>query len=121
MSTPLILLALMTTTPALAQTPPWVQPGGASVGEQHRYQADRQRAINDANAALARQQQLETRLTILELQSARQAPLMPQSDWRALRTPEQERALREAATERRQTVVEGMGQIDAWLDRAPRD
>ncbi len=115
----LIALALMTLpAPALAQSR--VEPR-AAVGDQHRWAMEQLRARADANEALARQQRLEARLTVLELQAARQAaPIVKVPDWRPLRSPEEERAARESATVRRQETVRSVTQIDAWLDRRPQ-
>ena len=116
---PLLILSLA--TPALAQTRPGEPFPQMSVGERHRYEMERLRTINDGQAALARQQALQARLTVLELQAARQpAPLPAPSPY--LRSPEQERAARQAATTRREATQDAVSQIDDWLDRgrAPR-
>ena len=111
--------------PAAAQVAPY--PYGApnygptaATGDIHRYEMDRLRARAQANDSLARSQSLNTRLTLQELQ-ARRAPT-PVEPYQPLplRSPEQERAAREAATTRRETTARGVGQIDAWLDRVPR-
>ena len=116
---PLLILSLA--TPALAQTRPGEPFPQVSVGERHRYEMERLRAINDGQAALARQQALQTRLTVLELQAARQPPPLPAPSL-YVRSPEQERAARQAATTRREATQDAVSQIDDWLDRgrAPR-
>lgn len=116
---PLLILSLA--TPALAQVRPGDPFPQMSVGERHRYEMERLRAINDGQAALARQQALQTRLTVLELQAVRQPPPLPAPS-PYVRSPEQERAAREAATTRREATQDAVGQIDDWLDRgrAPR-
>ena len=100
--------------------PPYVAPGvdpHRYQADQHRYEIDRLRARADEREAFASQLQLETRLNRLEIEAARQLePLQPPLS-RALRSPEEERALRESATERRRAAAAGVGQIDAWLDR----
>lgn len=102
--------------------PPWVPPG-ASVdlhryqADQHRYEIDRLRSQADQREAFARQLQLETRLNRLEIEAARQPEPLPPPAWRALRSPEEERALRESATERRRATAAGVAGIDDWLDR----
>ncbi len=109
---------------AHAQTQPL--PSGASTydqhrwqAEQHRYEIDRLRLQADQREATARQLELETRLNRMDLQSRRTAdPYVPSAP-RALRTPEDEQALRRSATERRRATEAGVGQIDAWLDRRP--
>lgn len=115
----LSLLALAVATPAVAQTRPGEPWPGATVGDQHRHAMERLRAAAEAQEALARQQRLETRLTVLELQAARQ-PASP-SVWSpiAAKSPEQERSAREAAATRRQQTETAVGQIDAWLYRTP--
>lgn len=116
---PLLILSLA--TPALAQTRPGEPFPQMSVGDRHRYEMERLRAINDGQAALARQQALQTRLTVLELQAARQSPPLPAPSL-YVRSPEQERAARQAATTRREATQDAVSQIDDWLDRgrAPR-
>ncbi len=96
--------------------PPTVDPHRYQA-DQHRYEMDRLRARADQREAFARQLQLETRLNRLEIEAARQPePLQPPPS-RALRSPEEERALRESATERRRAATAGVTEIDAWLDR----
>ncbi len=106
---------------AMAQVQPY-RPGlpGATVGDVHRYEMDRLRARSDANANLARQQQLNTRLTIQDLQAARQ-PALVQPSYRPLRSLDEERALRRSATQRRERLSQDVGQIDDWLDRTAPD
>lgn len=116
----LVLAVCLAATPAAAQVVPFpghYGHGPNAIGERHRYEMDRLRAQSDQRATFARQQQLNSRLTVLELQAARQPdPIQPES-FRPLRTPEQERAARERATTRRETTVDGVTQIDDWLDR----
>lgn len=109
-----------------AQAQSWPPAAGQTVDphryqtDQHRYEIDRLRAQADQREAFARQLQLETRLNRLEIEAARQPELLPPPAYRPLRSPEEERALREAATERRRATAAGVGQIDAWLDRPAR-
>lgn len=118
MAAAIVLLA----APAAAQVP--LPPAGASAldlnryqADQHRYEMERLRARADQRESFARQLQLETRLSRLEIEAARQQePIQPPA-YRALRTPEEERAAREAATRRREATAAGVGQIDDWLDR----
>ena len=85
--------------------------------DQHRDEIDRLRARADQREAFARQLQLETRLNRLEIEAARpREPIQP-PPYLALRSPEEERAFRESATERRRATTSGVTQIDAWLDR----
>ena len=101
-------------------------PPGPSAWDQHRYQADqhryemdRLRLQNDQREATARQLQLESRQTLNDLNARRTMdPYVPYSP-PALRSPEQERAARVSATERRETTTSRVGEIDAWLDRRP--
>ncbi|HYC75237.1 hypothetical protein [Brevundimonas sp.] len=122
----LALAAVAIGSPALAQTPPAYVAPGASVdphrhqADQHRYEIDRLRAQADQRAAFARQLELEARLRRMEVEAARQPPLTEDPTGRALRSPEEERALREAATERRRATTAGVTQIDRWLDRPAR-
>lgn len=117
----LAVAALAAATTAQAQS--WRPPVGPAVdphryqADQHRYEMDRLRARADEREAFARQLQLETRLNRLELEAARRPePIQPPAD-RRLRSPEQERALREAAAERRRATTADVTQIDAWLNR----
>ncbi|NJC41207.1 hypothetical protein GGQ87_001465 [Brevundimonas alba] len=128
MTRPLIALTLacaaFAASSVQAQTAPRYTAPGVDIhryqADQHRYEMDRLRAQADQRAAFASQLQTETRLNRLEIEAARQPePIQPQP-YRALRSPEEERALRESATERRRTTASGVGQIDAWLDRPAR-
>ena len=111
------LILMAAPTFAMAQTQPW--PGG-SPGERNRYENERLRARADQREAEARLNRLETRQRVYEVEAARQLPLYIEPDLRALGTPEQERAAREAASQRRRAVVSGATQIDDWLDRSSR-
>ncbi len=124
----LTTLATLAATATSAQTwrpyqPPYAPyapyPGGAAaaIADQHRYENDRLRSQAQANAALARQQQLETQIRRQQIEAARgqTSPLLTPP--RPLYSPEQERVLREGAAERRARTSEGVGQIDDWLDR----
>lgn len=87
--------------------------------DQHRYEMDRLRQQSEQRQATTRQLQLETRQNRLELDSRRTVdPYVPAAP-RALRAPEEERAARLSATERRETTAGRVGEIDAWLDRRP--
>lgn len=121
----LAAVLLLAAAPAQAQVPPTWQPrpGGPAFdpnryqADQHRYEMDRLRARADQRETFARQQATETRLNRLRIESARQPePIQPPA-YRALRSPEEERALRRSAEARRRATAEGVGQIDAWLDR----
>lgn len=99
--------------------PPGYDPGSA-IADQHRIEMDRLRNQAAEREALAQQQRLQTQLTILQLQAARQPalPLPPPTAY-APRTLEQERQAREAQDARRDQMVRGVTEIDAWLDRRP--
>lgn len=118
---PLSLAIAALAASAQAQTaPPYVSPGvdpHQYQAEQHRYEIDRLRARADERQAFARQLQLETRLNRLEIEAARQPEPPQPPPYRVLRSPEEERARRESATERRRATTAGVSQIDAWLDR----
>lgn len=118
----LAVAALAVAAPALAQS--WPPPAGVDPHryqtDQHRQEMQRLRARADQREAFARQLELETRLNRLELEAARQPePVQPPAG-RRLRSPEEERALREVAAERRRATTADVTQIDAWLDRSPR-
>ena len=131
-TTTLILAAittLATAASAAAQTlPPYAAPyarpypGGvsAAIADQHRYENERLRAQAQANAAFAAQQRTETQLRRLEIEAARAPVYPPTAAPRPLYSLEQERAMGASAAERRTQSSAGVGQIDDWLDRAPR-
>ncbi|HYC98972.1 hypothetical protein [Brevundimonas sp.] len=116
--------ALAAAPSAQAQTPPPYLAPGVDLhryqADQHHHEIDRLRARADQREAFARQLQLETRLNRLEIEAARQAEPAPPPPYRVLRSPEEERALRESATRRRLATTAGVTQIDAWLDRSAR-
>ena len=98
---------------ATAQVRPLPPYAGATVADQHRYETERLYQRSRDQAAIARQNQLSTRLTRQALEAARAPepyiplqPLTPQ-------TPE-------AARRERDRTVSGVTQIDDWLDRTPR-
>lgn len=125
---PFLALLVLTASAvsAQAQVQPWPARPGQTVdqgrwqADQHRYEMDRLRARADQREAFARQVELETRLNRMEIEARRRpgpdvAPTPP-----ALRSPEQERAARQAASDRRRRTQAGVGEIDAWLDRPPQ-
>lgn len=122
----LIALTVFAAAPALAQTQTWQPRPGQLAPDPHRYQADqhrlemeRLRLQADQREALARQIELDARVSRQRLEAARRPePVLPPAP-RALRSIADERAFRLSAGERRRTVVEGADQIDAWLDRRP--
>ena len=102
-----------------APPPPGYDPGSA-IADQHRIEMDRLRNQAAEREALAHQQRLQTQLTIQQLQAARQpTPPLPPATAYAPRTIEQERQAREAQDARRDQMVRGVTEIDAWLDRSP--
>lgn len=118
------LIAAGCATSALAQTPPYVPPYGAysggvpaAIADQHRYENDRLRRQSEANAALARQQQVETRQRLMQIEAAREPTGSVLVPARPLYNVDQERALREGAAVRREQTRQGVTQIDEWLDR----
>lgn len=123
----LIAIGLFAAMPAVAQAQTWQpRPGEPAIdphryqAERHRFEMDRLRARADQREAFARQLELETRLDRQRIEAARRPePDLPPAP-RALRSPEEEGALRRSAAERRRAGTSAMGQIDAWLDR-PRD
>jgi hypothetical protein len=115
------ILALSVSS-AGAQVRPWTPLGTSGVSglETQRYAIEQQRQQAEASETLARQQQLQTRLTLMELQARRIHAPTPDNPMPALISLEQERTAREAAAARRQATVQGVGQIDTWLDRRPQ-
>lgn len=121
-----VLIVLSVAAPATAQVPGRVGAGWSAfdqhrqAADRHRRDMDRLRIEADERDIQARQQQLETRLNSLRIQSARRPDLIAPAPTPALRSPEEERAAREAASARRQASATATSQIDAWLDRPPR-
>ncbi len=72
---------------------------------------------SEANAALARQQQIETRQRLMQIEAASEPTVSPAVPARPLYDVAQERSLREGASARRQQTCQGVTQIDDWLDR----
>lgn len=121
---PLAAVLMLAAAPVHAQVPQ-VRPGLSTLdlhryqADQHRYEIDRLRLQADQREMNARLHETETRLNRLRIEAARQPePVLPPA-YRALRSPEEERALRLTAEERGRATAEGVGQIDAWLDRQP--
>lgn len=122
----LVLIAVPVLAAGAAHAQTYPLPAGPSAYDQHRWQADqhrdqmnRLRLQADQREAMVRQLELESRLNRMELDARRSAdPYIPVAP-RALRSPADERALRESATERRRATEAGVGEIDAWLDRRP--
>ena len=123
----LIALTVFAATPALAQVQTWQpRPGMPAVdpgryqADQHRLEMERLRLQGEQRETFARQLEIETRLNRQRLEAARPPQPIQPSGPRALRSPEEEQALRLSASERRAATASDVGQIDAWLDR-PRD
>lgn len=114
----LIAFGLVLAAPATAQVAGFRNAN--PVGDQHRFETERLRLQSDQRAIEARQQALNTRLTQLELQSRRQSRPITSDPAATALTLEQARAARQAATARRETIVQGVTAIDDWLDR-PRN
>jgi len=119
------LAAPLLASPAAAQSVRPLPPGPSPwdqhqyQADQHRYEMDRLRLQSDGREATVRQLELETRLNRQQLDSRRTAdPYVPSSP-PALRSPDEERAARLSATQRRETTSDRVGEIDAWLERRP--
>ncbi|GAA0645637.1 hypothetical protein [Brevundimonas lenta] len=118
-----VVIAAPTAALAQATNPvPQYRPGFAV--NSHRYQGDRQRYEMDrlrVQAAerqmFARQLEVETQLSIIDVQTRRQPALVDPASTRILRSPEEEGARRQSATERREATVSAVTGIDEWLDR----
>ena len=123
----LIALTLFAVPPAQAQAQTWQpRPGAPAIdphryqAEQHRFEMERLRGQAEQRETFARQLEMESRLNRQRIEAARPPePAQPPGP-RALRSPEEERALRLSASARRAATSPDVGQIDAWLDR-PRD
>jgi|GEM_PF-5759519 len=116
----LILLSILSAGAASAQVYAPGQPYvGDPMADRLRYRMETQRLQSEQQAAFARQQQLNARLTEMEIRAQRQPePYLPLVDVPA--SPDARRRAREAATARREAVASGVGQIDDWLARQPR-
>ena len=114
----LIAFGLILATPASAQVAGFRNAN--PVGDQHRFETERLRLQSDQRTIEARQQALNARLTQLELQSRRQSTTISSDPAVTALSLEQARAAREAATARRQAIVEDVTRIDDWLDQ-PRN
>ncbi len=123
----LFVLAMLAAAPAVARAQTWQPRPSALPVDPHRYQADqhrlemdRLRAQAEQREAFARQLEIETRLNRQRIEATRLPEPIQPPPLRALRSPEEERALRRSASARRAATTSDVGQIDAWLDR-PRD
>ncbi len=118
---PLIALVLcLAAAPAAAQVRPYGPAAYATTGDLHRYEMDRLRARADASESLARSLALDARLTLLELQARRRSTPVSFPEVAVFPAPDLAQSMRQAATVRREAIAAGVGQIDAWLDRAPQ-
>lgn len=120
-----VAIAAASTSPVLAQSAPWSviaaaqisASSPAAVAEQHRRDNERLRLQARESAALARQQQAETRQRLAELQADRDRTASPTVSSRPFVDPLQTQARRDQADERRRLTQDGVNQIDSWLDR----
>ena len=121
---PLTAMLMLAAAPVQAQIPQ-VRTGLSTLdlhryqADQHRYEMDRLRLQADQREMNARLHETETRLNRLRIEAARQPEPVQPPAYRPLRSPEVERELRLSAEERNRGMTEGVGQIDAWLDRQP--
>ena len=112
----LILLSVLWAGTASAQV---YAPGQPYVGDPMADRLRAQRLQSEEQADFARQQQLNARLTEMEIRAQRQPePYVPLVD--VPDSPDARNRASEAATARREAVSSGVGQIDDWLARAPR-
>jgi hypothetical protein len=112
----LLILLPAIASPATAQV--WHGPQAGQV-EMHRYRIEQQRLQSAEQAVFARQQSLNSRLTRLEIEAARQPqPYVPLAE--PISSPRGSTPSVAGATARREAVARGVGQIDSWLDRDPR-
>lgn len=102
--------------PAAGQV--WRGDPGPSQADIHRYRLEEQRLRSTEQAAFAQQQRLNSRLTRLEVDAARQpAPETPLA--RSSPQPGSSGDIT-AARSHRDAVASRVGEIDQWLDRDPR-
>ena len=116
----LILMSVLCGGTASAQVYAPGQPYiGDPMADRLRYRMETQRLQSEQQVTFARQQQLNARLTEMEIRAQRQPePYVPLVD--VPPTPDAQRRARDAATARRDAVASGVGQIDDWLARSPR-
>lgn len=81
---------------------------------------ERERQRSDRIADYATQYNTNARLTLFELAQQRRRAERVQRLEAPLRSVEQERAARERATTARERTVDGVTQIDDWLNDTPR-
>lgn len=129
------LLAFLTATallpavlPVPTQAQAWLDPSrpGAtaqdpisSLADQHRFEMERLRALADQRETLARQQRLQTQLTLQRLEAAR-APAPPPPPQTAYARPFDLAPVASAVGPTRLDATQsGLAEIDAWLDRRP--
>ena len=114
------LLSVLSAGTASAQAYSIGQPYiGDPMADRLRDRMETQRLQSEQQAAYARQHQLSTRLTEMEIRARRQPePYVPLVD--VPPSPEAQRRAREATTARREAVSSSVGQIDDWLARPPR-
>lgn len=117
------LLALSLTLAVGAASTQVYAPGLPYVGDpmagRLRDRMEVQRLQSEQQAAFARNQQSNARLTEMEVRGQRQpepyVPLVAVPP-----SPDAQRRAREAATARREATAAGVAQIDDWLNRNPR-
>jgi hypothetical protein len=114
------LLPLLLAAPAAAQTRPdpfaAFPRTGVTVGEAHRYENDRLRARAQEQSDFAWRGRVEADARLRDLQTARQ-PAVPYQESYTAPSLEAQRARWERETTRRESVQQGVGQIDDWLYR----
>lgn len=116
----LVLMSVLSAGSSSAQA---YHPGQPHIGDpmvdRLRDRVETQRLQSEQQAAFARQYQLQSRLTEMEIRAQRQPePYIPLVD--VPQTPDARWRAREAATARRESTVSGVTQIDDWLARQPR-
>ncbi|MFN4288039.1 MAG: hypothetical protein ACK4E3_06045 [Brevundimonas sp.] len=113
----LIVLSVALAAGTLAVAQPWPGNPSARAAEQDRLMRERARALADQHDAMSRAQDIETRLTLYEIERARTAPAV------SMPPPERfnldvERDRRLEAEGRRQRMERDLGTLDGWLERA---
>ncbi|MFC5372414.1 hypothetical protein ACFPIF_07625 [Brevundimonas faecalis] len=129
------LLAFLTATallPAVLSAPAQAQawrnpsrPGSAArdpisaIADQHRFEMERLRALADQREALARQQRLQTQLTLQRLEAARVPAPSPPPQTAYARPFDVAPVASAVGPTRLDATQNGLAEIDAWLDRRP--
>lgn len=115
-----LILTVLTVSSVAGAAPAQVfnDPSPYAQSQQDRMEALRQRS--DRISDYSRQYNTDARLTLFELAQQRRRAARVERLEPPLRSIEAERAARERATTAREETVDGVTQIDDWLNDTPR-